>query len=562
MKTKTLAIILMLAMLAALLPACKSGDEVPPPGRTTEPAKTSAKPQERVKISYVSWNFGEIQPNSWAEQWIEERINVDLEPMRLDLSNAERRSLMFSTGEFPDCGWVYGAIPVDLFADKIIRAIPINMVREYSPSFAALADGYPLIWKVGSQGHENEVLSLPGVQSGMSKIKPWASVYRYDWLEKVGIEPKGNVRLLDFGEHAQNIYATDEPFTLEELETILEKFVKEDPDNNGKNDTIGMIADDGFGSRKSNLWVTLKGCFGLGAENLEEDGKLVLDYASKAYKEFLTYAARLYKKGLIDKEFSSLSRFDGYEKFTEGKGGFIRAHVQDIDPTQPWASKVPPVSIRNNEGIKALVAPPESRNGVSSGPVREPTDIYNAHFLVNVDVDDQKLAEILKLFEFINFDNGAVYALRWGEEGVHFEYGDKENKSLPTLKEGMLQGNDTGLWAFNANYICPREMLNIMYPKVAVELQDMYFLPDGKLSRGIFFPYRLDLFNETAYAEKRKLLNPTLSAIEAEYFYDVIGGAKNVDDSWDSYINDLKTAGYDELVAELEKAPLYADLVK
>ena len=128
---------------------------------------------------------------------------------------------------------------------------------------------------------------------------------RTDWLRNVGM---------------------DIPTTLEELEAVMDAFVNEDPDRNGKKDTIALAT--GF-KNGFNTWMTdigwVFGAFGVipGSWNPDETGKLVNGAVQPEAKEALAVLQRWMEKGYIHKDSAMKDEVGGAEYFTSGQAGIM-----------------------------------------------------------------------------------------------------------------------------------------------------------------------------------------------------------------------------------------------
>ena len=95
----------------------------------------------------------------------------------------------------------------------------MDEIKKYMPKYSAEMEKLdPNIWQYGLYNGKN--WGVPKVfLEGATGLLP---AYNSNWLKKVGY--------------------TEPPKTLEQLEDVLTKFAKNDPDGNGKNDTYGMTA--------------------------------------------------------------------------------------------------------------------------------------------------------------------------------------------------------------------------------------------------------------------------------------------------------------------------------
>lgn len=146
-----------------------------------------------------------------------------------------------------------------------------------------------------------KLIAIPGTNSAIDGASfLWA---RQDWLEKVGLPM---------------------PRTTDELYTAIKAFVEQDPDGNGKKDTVGLMLNKDFltpGVAESlgvfNAFDAYPKSWVRGA-----DGKLVYGSAQPEVKDALTYLNKLYKEGLIEKDFGAKDSGKVAELAAAGRAGF------------------------------------------------------------------------------------------------------------------------------------------------------------------------------------------------------------------------------------------------
>lgn len=161
---------------------------------------------------------------------------------------------------------------------------------------------------------------------------------RKDWMDKLGLE---------------------EPKTLEDVEKIVTAFVKEDPDGNGKADTVGIplcTTENNFlygnysSAYKMNNVFTM---FGACPEQWIETASGEVGYGSvqPEMKEGLAVLTDWYAKGLIDKEFATRKYSEVTALITDGKCGSVFAGwwlpydlggCYELNPDAEWISCLVP----------------------------------------------------------------------------------------------------------------------------------------------------------------------------------------------------------------------------
>ncbi len=141
---------------------------------------------------------------------------------------------------------------------------------------------------------------------------------RKDWLDNLGLKV---------------------PKTIEDLEKILDAFVNDDPDGNGKKDTVGLIVDatrpvagynHPFGLEP--VFYAMNAYPNYWMEN--EQGEVYYGSTGGEVKETLALLRDWYKKGLIDKQFATrIGSGETEAMFTSGQAGayFGAVHSNYID---------------------------------------------------------------------------------------------------------------------------------------------------------------------------------------------------------------------------------------
>lgn len=317
LKRKPTVLVIILAAIL-VLSGCKQVVKVPEDtNKTTENDKQEpVTSNEKIELSWVSWNCGDIEDGNFVEKKLEEKFNLEIKVKKVDLSKSQQVDLMLASGEMPDCGWLFKGARDMHYDQELTRTIPIDMLRQYAPNYSKLLDEYPILWKINASDEDDkQLIALPGCNpAGTDGQYYFSSFYRYDWLQKIGMEPSTPVEMTSEG-----IYITEKGYTLDDFKVILDKFVNEDPDGNGVADTYGMI-----GYTGANSWITIQRAFGFQEGfSLEEDGKAIMPYSSQRYKDYVKYVHSLYKDGLLDKEILTLATDKFYEKAATGKVGYF-----------------------------------------------------------------------------------------------------------------------------------------------------------------------------------------------------------------------------------------------
>ncbi|MGI8387550.1 extracellular solute-binding protein [Robertmurraya sp. P23] len=250
---------------------------------------------------------GESLTDNTHTRWVEEKLGINIESLWeasvADGSFAEKLKLaVASKQELPDFIWV-------MDEQLITMLIESGLVLESGEAFdkyasdtykAALAEA-PEAWHpYMADGKKYGVPNLAENQTSQPVL--WI---RQDWLDKLGLQA---------------------PTTLQELEVVMEAFATQDPDGNGKNDTIplGISGSPNFiGSPiPETSWVF--GMFGAIPEiwSPGNDGKLEYGSVQPEIKDALARLRDWKAKGYLNEV--ALSNFNEFAKeITSGNIGMF-----------------------------------------------------------------------------------------------------------------------------------------------------------------------------------------------------------------------------------------------
>lgn len=511
-------------------------------------------------LTWVSWSSGEIEDENVAEVWLEEKFNVEITATRIDLSNSEQLNLMLASGEMPEAGWIIGLSPTTAYTEQgLTRLISEEMVRKYAPRYAAEMDKNPIGWQFHRDPETGDLMALTGMTKGSAK--PDIAV-RLDWMENLGLEipeyyPMPNLEGTIF---EGKIFRSDYQYTADELYDLMYAFSHNDPDGNGADDTTGLVIDNtytGFTAGFMQNMFSMHSSASLDWNGYNDEGKFELYYSSDRYKEYLAYWAKCYADDLIDQEFVTLSRSAAWEKYGNGTAG-ICGSMTTINPIT--MTERPPFSPVRMDPVnaKVLVLPTPTANDGSYISQNYSLTPFNYLFHVREDVSDEKLAKILTMWDFMNFDEEAQIFLRAGQEGVHHT---KNPTGGYVLMNGVSAGKEWGFSVYNSNYIQTDMSYAFVTSKYVAEMQAWI---DGIYEGKVMPSFRSNLFtNEAteAYNEARELYATPVSTVASEYRTAVVTGELDLESTWDAYLEDLYANGYQELCDAYEALPTYDQFI-
>jgi putative aldouronate transport system substrate-binding protein len=507
---------------------------------------------------------GKVEDGSYVQKRLEEQFNIKIVNTKTDTWNADQVNLMVASGDLPDtfAFTTGGKTAQELFDSGLTRTIPKEMLEKYAPRYMKmLSENPPGPIMNLKEGTDNEYLQLIGQYAHVDGLV-WGPTFRLDWLEKLGIEPPGEIKQVGPSGGREKIYYTDGAYTIKEMEEILKAFTFDDPDGNGKDDTYGISP----WNNNTNWAVTLTGAFGIALSpnyNLIEDGKLVTTEVSQNYKAFLKQMAKWYEMGLVDPEFTTLDDKKSWEKYKQGKIGYYVAQPSYM-AMDDWAKGRAPQNIVESPDstAKILATLPEiGKDGQQGEGAYIPVGSLADAFYVSKDVTDEELARILQLFDYINFDKEARWTL-YGEVGVHSDWeGEPEKSALKVRPEFAAEEGNSGFWAYNFRTY-DKERVPWFQSEYTMKLKNDLFAREDVKEKMLIRPYKWDLLKETNIKEVEKRYKGQLDTIVSEFRMKAIVGEVDIDKEWDNYVENWKNNGGNELLAELEKAPKVSDLMK
>lgn len=366
----SIACVLAVSSLAGC--AEKSGETAA--GNTGQPAVSSKPATVNLVVNNGSRKYQEglDANNNEYIQYIRDNSGVDVRLTELAADGyQDKLNVLLASGESydminsTDMGWVMNLVeqkgiqPLNEVLEKYGQDIKKNLPQE--------------AWdKVTFNG---KIYAIPAVTT---KLSDEIMYVRKDWLDRLGLKP---------------------PATLDEFTAVMKAFVQQDPDGNGKADTLGMLIGGAlirtgpffgafgvpFSSNstiKVNSWV-------------EREGKLVNALVLPETKAALQYMAGLYADKVIDPEWALNKQKNIEEKVASGKAGIFSAKW--------FETKQPTVILGNmNNDPKAqwIALPYPVGPGGKSG-------IGNKDLVISYNVVPAKSGKAAEVVKALNFMYGA-----------------------------------------------------------------------------------------------------------------------------------------------------------
>ncbi|MFM9327791.1 extracellular solute-binding protein [Paenibacillus mesotrionivorans] len=397
---KKLTVGLSAVLSLSLLAAC-SGNS----GGSADSGASQAG-EKKLKIRAMNILYGAAPPeNGSGKKALEERYNIDYEFMPVASGEYNNKlGVTLASGDIPDTLLFPGLDQIYFNAIDNSQFIPLE-------KYMADSKEYPNLAKIPED--LKKILTYKGHIYGIPRLRGVPGhtiVMRKDWLDKLGL---------------------DVPTTYDELYTVLKAFKEKDPDGNGKDDTYGLavgMSDAGL----IGVNAVSSGMRAL-AGNWVEDGKgglIPMEFTPKA-KEAFSFYAKLYKEGIIAKDFAIKKDQQVEDDFLLGKAGvygnsaytfFTAARYEKARAVNPKFELVALPPLKNADGSQGYMK--------FSG--------YFGIFAISADAgkDEAKVKKILKILDDQIGEEGATF-VRWGVEGTHH----KVENGVKTLTDlGKTEG--------------------------------------------------------------------------------------------------------------------------
>lgn len=493
-----------LALAAALAGCGGSGGGDSPEGAAngSEPNRTPAS-TETPKI-YIYQNFSGMNPQmpegSDPERLTEmTRLVVEktgIEPVAIvppKGSEAQKLNLMLGSSDNLDVfvgDWtVYGPQGAIQPLNELLDQYGPNIKKAWpAEHWTALTDKQGKIW------------AIPQATAGA----PYPIWVRTDWLAKFNLPM---------------------PKTIEELENVMQVFKEQDPDGNGKDDTIvltttlelrnsfvGAFTDHGYSN-----WLD------------PTDNRIKIAEVQPGYKDFMEKMADWYKKGYIHKE--AFGKHEPLELLKTGRVGVAARWYSNITLNLPKVQEIMPEV--QYDVAKQLSGPKGNPQTLRPAP--------RSGFLIPQ--KSKNAAAVVRYMDWHYQSLENALLVHYGLEGTDWRYVDKNAKPQAILE--LLQAPKP--------YAGEMSMANTRMLNKQYRFEDKtrgfheYFLNNYYLDLGNGrMPMDADInYDAKRLGEAAPGIND-INRLRDEEFVKFVMGARPMSD-WDKFIDQLNKAGLDKL---------------
>ena len=472
------------------------------PEATETPAVSADEVQE---VSFGMWELYEAQSEA-AEficRYIEDNFKIKIMPITLSEDGYEEQlDWMIGANMLPDV-FAHDAAG-NRFQYKVlitsgsIQAIPKEFWAPLERLSAVMS------WYEDIYSYNGQMYFIPRTFQTFDQTHGAANVifYRSDWAKDL----------------SQDAFGSAAEFT--DIIELLGAYRSSDTDKNRIWDTWGITGSGGMAF----IWNAFLTPFGV-RDWMNEDGGWIPGVISDRAKEAVSWAAQLYREGIIDPDIAAQTREEALCKFFTGKTGAVLTSAYYADLAhfeQEWKLHNPDTSIIKSVKIIPAYTTPK-------GAVHNEVATFESASMISGKVGEPKMQKILALYDFL-FDTKGRSLM---------EYGNTEGGT--DSAEVDFLGNSPEFTSF-ANMASWNLDKN---PGSAAEDSDFISYAQGVVKEDIWpFSFGEELFTNGMITPEMCMLD--IDHIAGEKIIQLIKTTRDFDTDWQSYVE----AMYGELNLE------------
>lgn len=457
----------------------------------------------------------------------EEKTGVKIEWTEVSSDAFEDQlALRLTTGDLPDVilkGGVSNSSQLK-YGDQgyFLNLMENNLLETFAPNYWALTKEYPEILSA-SMMPDGSVYSLGMVKNSTGSTVASKLFFNQEWLSKLGLSV---------------------PTASDEFYNVLNQFKNNDPNGNGRADEIGLYI------KPDHLQYVTFGMFGIGNRgrnnsyiDWDEENECVRYFAaSDGFRDWVEWASKLYKEGLLNKEY-----FD----FTESNlGNYINNNVCG-------AFAYTNLSMIGEETQQKFTY----LDGTMTGPNGD-NDYYGVNsigstgsYIITTSCEYPEVA--LRWADYFFCDEGSLF-FYYGDEGVTYE----------ALDDGTYKFNDTVL----ADYYSGADSYDGCATRVSLygygNTPTMTKVPFNSAddNKGVALDAANALIEDCAIAwpmftftsQEQRIIEDNKSDLDS-YVASmrdawIMGTQPLDDDSWNSFLNTIENMGVQDVLEVYEAA--------
>lgn len=462
-------------------------------------------------------------------KWMEEKTNVHLKVVNTNLTeNDEKRNIALNSGDYAEVFFKSGVSPDQLleFGKEGVFIALDDMLREYAPNYCAIIDARDDWGAVtSSDGHIYSLYEISKPNVGNTPHM-WIN---QQWLDNVGLSM---------------------PTNADEFYNVLKAFKEQDADGDGDpNNEIPWIASSDITPVEDILPL-----FGFNMQGwwdpwvVSEDGESIEFFpATERYKEVLAFITKCYDEGLLYKDtFSTTNEQVCALGQTGGSiGVFCHWHPGNVvgyfdkDKTAEENVVTQYTAMLPFTGAKWPTAGGLNRGGIAITDKCEYPEVMLAWADLLYSEEGSRVANYGIEGDTYDIVDGCVKMREVSET-----WGENVNHALLQMGGGTFASVKTYSDDLEAYYDLEKD------PSARI-LADTYdYFEDNDLFYGAWPALALTEDEVEANAD----INADTDAYRLSYRAEVITGKKNLDDTWEEYLNTLNNMGLQTAVDNMNAA--------
>lgn len=499
---KAISLILVCALFLLVLTAC-GGDTSPSsstPAASSDPSDEShGEAEGKEKITYdkhldieflIDYDMA-IAPSDEIVALLNEKFNVTLNCVCVNAANyAQTLQMRVAGQDVPDWFRLYDSTFNKQFAEDGISLNVSDYVEKYDlPNLEAQLK-LPYA----------ELITIDGSFYGVPATTGYLTFglyIRQDWLNELDLEY---------------------PKTWDDFTKMLQAFVDKDPD--GKNTTGVTTYANGF-------WTMIPCWTGYNTWGYVND-EFTFYAMDPNFKDCVKYWSGLYTSGLMDPEQFSNSYEQAMQKFDSGRSG-----VLIMNAIQTWYdnNRIPLQEYKPDAEIGIIVPVPE---GPAGSYVNHGIPL-SASYAFNANMDEEKKLRCLAIADYLLSDEGRELTL-YGFEGKQHTVVDGKKVQVDDI---------TQQWGQNIHVLGS-----------AIDFGSSQALTTAQPILN-WFDYLDDhaKYNAAQFISSSEVTkyNVQMNEVFTKWITPFLTGEVDIDSNWDTYLQEMKDAGMDEITRLTEQ---------